>query len=141
MKAVLPDHDQPLAKSDLLSQLQDVEIEYTLPNPNAVQKKQVQRTPKATHESGQRGVCNKYIGTGGITVENAGYEELRFLETKIKLTECKLAVPDKAAVLARTTGLEPDQIRRGLDDLKDLATDFSSRGKEGPRTGRQKGKT
>ena len=122
MKVVLPDHDQPLAKSDLLSQLQDVEIEDTLLNPNAVQKEQIQRTPKATHESMQRGVCDKYIGTGGITVENAGYEELRFLETKIKLTECKLAIPHNAALLARATGLEIHNIQQGLEGLKHLAS-------------------
>ena len=122
MKVVLPDHDQPLAKSDLLSQLQDVEIEYTLLSPNAVQKKQIQRTPKATHESMQRGVCDKYIGTGGITVENAGYEELRFLETKIKLTECKLAIPHNAALLARAMGREIHNIQQGLEGLKHLAS-------------------
>ena len=122
MKVVLPDHDQPLAKSDLLSQLQDVELEFTLPNPKAELKGQIQRTPQATLESGQRGVRNKYIGTGGITVESAGYEELEFLESKIMVTEGKLAVPKKAAMLARATGLEPDQIRRGLDDLKHLAS-------------------
>ena len=85
-KIVLPDHDQPLAESDLLSQLQDVEIEFTLPDPSAVPREQIQSTPKATRESVKRVQRDKYLGTGGITAENAGYEELEFLETKIKLT-------------------------------------------------------
>ena len=127
IKVVLPDHEQPLTEIDLLSQLQDVELEFTLPNPKAELKGQIQRTPQATLESGQRGVRNKYIGTGGITVESAGYEELEFLESKIMVTEGKLAVPKKAAMLARATGLEPDQIRRGLDDLKDLATEIAQK--------------
>ena len=122
VKMVLPAYDQPLTEGDLLSQLQDVEIEFSLQKRDAVPKEKIQRTPKATHESMQRNVRDKHIGTGGITVENAGYEELEFLETKIKLTECTLAVPKKAALLARATGLEIHEIQQGLDGLKDLAS-------------------
>ena len=122
MKIVLPDCDQPLSEGDLLSQLQDVEMEFTLQKLNAVPKEQIKRTPKATHDSAKRVFWDKHLGTGGITIENAGYEELKFLETKIKLTECKLVVPDKAALFARATGLEIDKIHQGLDCLKDLAT-------------------
>ena len=121
-KVVLPHLDQPLDMGDLLHQLHEEEIEFTLPTPTAAPREQIQRTPNATLDSTKRIIRDKHIGTGGIVVENAGLEELEFLETRIKLTECKLAVPDKAAVLARMMGMEIDEVQQGLDDLKDLAT-------------------
>ena len=78
---VLPAYDQPLTEGDLLSQLQDVEIEFSVQKRDAVPKEKIQRTPKATRESVKRVQRDKYLGTGGITAENAGHEELEFLES------------------------------------------------------------
>ena len=124
---VLPEHDQPLTESDLLSQLKEHEIDFMLPPAAAAPKEQIQRTPKATLDSAMRVTRDKHIGTGGITVDCAGIEELEFIENKIKLTECKLAVPKNAALLSRATGVEIGDIHQGLDDLKDLAIEIAQK--------------
>ena len=68
----MPGYDQPLSEADLISQLQDVEMEFTLQELNAVRREKIQRTPEATNTSSKRVVRDKHIGTGGITVEGAG---------------------------------------------------------------------
>ena len=51
-------------------------------------------TPEETTlESSEHTLRDKYIGTSGITVDNAGEAELDILENKIKLTESCLAIP------------------------------------------------
>ena len=105
---------------ETLEQTLNVRMTHIEHKPQPKLAKTPKGTSKAMNEAALKAYQEKHIGNSGITEDNARPEDLETLSDKIELTEEKLADDKSANILSMALGMNIDEIKEEVKQLKDL---------------------